>query len=57
MNQKKTEGPKEAQKGLSQVVTRRGEGGAVFLLYLHCTDVRWSALEHLLSGALMISTC
>ena len=34
-----------------------GEGGAVYLLYLHCTDVRWSTLEHMLSGALMISTC
>ena len=63
MNFNESEEDRRPERGTERFISssneeRGGEGrGAVFLLYLHCTDVRWSAEEHMLSGALMISTC
>ena len=60
MNFNESEEDRRPERGTERFISssnEEGRGGAVFLLYLHCTDVRWSALEHMLSGALMISTC
>jgi len=59
MNFNESEEDRRPERGTERFISSSNEEGrgAVFLLYLHCTDVRWSALEHMLSGALMISTC